>query len=287
VYALYLDPTDGKIVDFVGGLKDLAKKELRIIGNPTQRFQEDPIRVLRALRFAHKNRLKFEKSTGSALLSCAHGLQESKRERIREEILKILKDGAPEILTGEFSRLKLWPVLFPSFGSKIPGNRQVLERLKSLDSALKHRPWPSSKDVSPLLLLFHWALEPVLDESFFTDLRVSKNERLSMDSMTQWIRRMQNDPDLKLARKWVERLPRPIEAFVGAFFVLSTLAVMNQPREKATWKRYESYWSEFAKKLLESRPGVSSRPPRRRPPRSGPAIPPAARRNRTPPTGGH
>jgi tRNA nucleotidyltransferase/poly(A) polymerase len=282
VNALYLDPTDGKIVDFVGGLKDLSKKELRIIGDPQTRFQEDPIRVLRALRFAHKNRLKFEAHTGRAMESCAKLLKDAKRERIREEILKILKEGSTEIFTTDFVKLGLWPILFPEFGNSVPQNRVVLDRLTRLGRALKQRPWPSSKDVSPLISLFFWVLEPVVKESYFTDLRVSKNERLSMDSMEMWIRRIRSDSDLKLANRWVERPPRPIESFVAAFFILSTLAHMDVGPEKNLWKRWEAFWSSMAKKLLEARPGTSAKPPRRRPARPHSAL---HRRPRAAPSG--
>lgn len=75
----------GEIIDYVGGQSDLDKKIIRTIGNPKQRFDEDALRILRALRFAIRLRFSIEQKTRSAMEQCAKNLQFIAKERLRKE----------------------------------------------------------------------------------------------------------------------------------------------------------------------------------------------------------
>lgn len=88
-----LQTTD--IIDPFGGQKDLAKKIIRTVGNPEERFKEDALRLMRAIRFATQLGFTIEKHTLEAIMTDAPLLQEIAHERIRDELLKILASDYP------------------------------------------------------------------------------------------------------------------------------------------------------------------------------------------------
>ena len=93
INALLLDPETGQVLDFTGGREDLRRGIIRAIGDPEQRFQEDHLRLLRAVRFAARLGFEIEPATMAALQRL-HGLIASvSAERIREELARILTEG--------------------------------------------------------------------------------------------------------------------------------------------------------------------------------------------------
>ena len=100
INALYADPVTGAVVDFFGGLDDLAARRLRFIGDPLTRIAEDHLRILRFFRF--QARFGGERPDPQALAACsarANDLKALSRERIRDEFMKLLAvaDPAPTI----------------------------------------------------------------------------------------------------------------------------------------------------------------------------------------------
>lgn len=81
---------DGKLRDEVGGQKDIENKIIRAIGNPTDRFSEDALRILRAVRFASVLGFEIEKNTEKALFNKKNLLKNISAERKREELLKLI-----------------------------------------------------------------------------------------------------------------------------------------------------------------------------------------------------
>jgi poly(A) polymerase len=90
VNGMFLDPLSGHLIDFVGGRDDLKNHTLRAIGNPTLRFSEDRLRLLRAVRFAASLDYSIDPPTWDALRSQAHSLASISIERIRDEFLRIM-----------------------------------------------------------------------------------------------------------------------------------------------------------------------------------------------------
>lgn len=93
VNGLFLDPATGRILDFVGGRRDLDARVLRAIGDPRERFGEDYLRLLRAVRFAGSLEFELEAETYAACREMAPGLSEISGERIRDEVLRIITDS--------------------------------------------------------------------------------------------------------------------------------------------------------------------------------------------------
>jgi poly(A) polymerase len=90
INGMFLDPTDGRVIDFVGGRDDLARKLLRAIGDSSARFAEDKLRLLRAVRFAARFGLEIEPATRAAISSMAAEVTTVSAERIAQELRKML-----------------------------------------------------------------------------------------------------------------------------------------------------------------------------------------------------
>jgi poly(A) polymerase len=89
VNGLFRDPISGDIVDYVGGQSDLEKRLLRAIGDPSRRFDEDKLRLLRAVRFATTLGFEIDPPTWQAVCEHAPAIQSVSAERIRDELIKI------------------------------------------------------------------------------------------------------------------------------------------------------------------------------------------------------
>ena len=89
INGMFYDPVAKKVIDFIGGCADLEARLVRAIGDPAQRFQEDRLRMLRAVRFATVLDYKIDNLTWDALAANAHAITEISAERIREELVRI------------------------------------------------------------------------------------------------------------------------------------------------------------------------------------------------------
>lgn len=93
INGLLLDPISQEVLDYVGGREDLKRRVIRAIGDPRQRFAEDKLRMLRAVRFAARFDYAIDPATFRAIRDLAAQIQQVSRERIRDEILKMLTEG--------------------------------------------------------------------------------------------------------------------------------------------------------------------------------------------------
>jgi poly(A) polymerase len=93
INAMYYDPSSETVLDYHGGMVDIQKKTLRMIGDPVKRYREDPIRMLRAIRFAAKTGFSLEAATRSPITKLSTLLQDVPSARLFDEILKLLMSG--------------------------------------------------------------------------------------------------------------------------------------------------------------------------------------------------
>jgi poly(A) polymerase len=93
INALLLDPDTNEVLDYVGGRADLDARIVRAIGDPVRRFQEDHLRLLRAVRFAARLGFSIEPATFAAMQSLAPAIHHISIERVRDEISRILTEG--------------------------------------------------------------------------------------------------------------------------------------------------------------------------------------------------
>jgi poly(A) polymerase len=93
INGLLLDPLTNEVLDFVGGRKDLDAGIIRAIGDPERRFAEDKLRMLRAVRFAARFGSVIEPATFQAIRKLASQINQVSRERVRDELSKMLTEG--------------------------------------------------------------------------------------------------------------------------------------------------------------------------------------------------
>ena len=117
VNALFYNIADFSIIDYAGGLKDLDAKIIRVIGDPATRFTEDPVRILRAVRFAATLGFSIEESARTAARDQAPRLEECSSSRLYEEILKLLNCGRSEQVFLLSHELEIFEHLFPEIGA--------------------------------------------------------------------------------------------------------------------------------------------------------------------------
>ena len=115
VNALFYDPMDENIIDYVGGFADIRRRALRLIGVPKVRMREDPLRVLRALRHSEKLGLNLDPATAAALRPHARLLVNISPSRLFDELLKVLLTGAAVPILRAWRRhdvpLRVFPAL--------------------------------------------------------------------------------------------------------------------------------------------------------------------------------
>jgi poly(A) polymerase len=93
INGLLLDPIKNEVLDYVGGQPDLKVGIVRTIGEPEHRFKEDKLRMLRAVRFAARFHYKIDGATLSAIHRLSHEIHQVSRERVRDELSKMLIEG--------------------------------------------------------------------------------------------------------------------------------------------------------------------------------------------------
>ncbi|HET8550999.1 MAG TPA: polynucleotide adenylyltransferase PcnB [Gammaproteobacteria bacterium] len=113
VNALYYDIRDFSVWDYVGGLDDLHNRVLRLIGDPATRYREDPVRMLRAVRFAAKHDFAIEPASEAALSELASRLADVPPARLFDEVLKLFMSGQAEKNFRLLRRYGLLAELFP------------------------------------------------------------------------------------------------------------------------------------------------------------------------------
>lgn len=113
INALFYDIAKGEVVDFVGGLEDIKKGVVRAVGNPSERFDEDRLRILRVIRFAARMGAGMDEGTENAILQ-DNSLAGVSAERIRDEFLKSIQSAkSVKALHAFYDTFDLWPQVFP------------------------------------------------------------------------------------------------------------------------------------------------------------------------------
>lgn len=96
INGLFYDLERGEIIDFVGGVADLEEHLLRTIGDPNVRFREDPVRILRAIKFSARLDMGLDPAVYDAMVRYRGDLQRAAAPRVLEEILRFLRGGAAQ-----------------------------------------------------------------------------------------------------------------------------------------------------------------------------------------------
>lgn len=114
INGLFYDPSDHKIIDYVGGFKDLTLHLLRTIGTPTARFRQDPVRMIRCLKFRARFGFQIDQEILAALSECRDEILKSSPARLLEEMLRMLESGASEPFFHLLQEFGFLDLLFPA-----------------------------------------------------------------------------------------------------------------------------------------------------------------------------
>lgn len=115
INALFYDPDADELVDYVEGKMDVDRKIIRSIGDPMHRMEEDPIRILRAIRHKIKLGLEYDSILESAMKSKSSFLEQTSKDRIREEFLKVCQDQSLGDFLAEVKKLDIASQVMPWF----------------------------------------------------------------------------------------------------------------------------------------------------------------------------
>ncbi|HUL21530.1 MAG TPA: polynucleotide adenylyltransferase PcnB [Thermodesulfobacteriota bacterium] len=127
VNGLFYNIADFSILDYVGGMADLERRVIRTIGDPDERFQQDPVRMIRVIRHAARTGFSIENSTYEAILRHREEIQKCSPSRLRDEFLRDLKEGAAKPSLDLMLRTGLLFSLFPGLERAL-GHRSLSEQ---------------------------------------------------------------------------------------------------------------------------------------------------------------
>src|SRR6185437_14556901 len=123
---MYFDPSSGRIIDLVGGMRDLRAGLIRAIGNAGERFEEDHLRVLRAIRFATRLNFEIDPATWAAMRRAAPKVANIAAERVGEEVVAIMTGGRAarglELMRHGGLLEAVMPEVLPMVGCEQPQN---------------------------------------------------------------------------------------------------------------------------------------------------------------------
>lgn len=136
INALYYNIEDFSVWDFADGLKDLQRRELRLIGDPETRYREDPVRMLRAVRFAAKLEFTIETTTAAPIRRLGDLLDDISSHRLFDEAQKLLASGHASRVLDLLHDQDLFRHLFPEGGTSIESKRLLTLTAESTDQRL-------------------------------------------------------------------------------------------------------------------------------------------------------
>ncbi len=169
INGLFYNPEDFTVIDYVGGMDDLAAKIVRIIGDPDVRFKEDPVRIIRAIRHSARIGFKIESNTKKSLVENAELLKLVPTSRLYEEVNKDLFSGT---LTATFTSLfehGLTKFIFPNLDEYLralgkKGSKMFFERLEKLDNLVLSGKDPLNELFFCAFLIGHFVEEEIEPE---------------------------------------------------------------------------------------------------------------------------
>ncbi len=165
INALYYDPTTHVVLDYVGGYPDLQKHLIRSIGDPSTRFKQDPVRMIRLLKFRARFNFTVEPKCTRAMQTCKDEIIKSAPARLMEEMFKMLESGHSQPFFALMHEHDFLEILFPCFHHFFDGPHQTLAHkyLKAIDDLQRERKKPLDRAILLSGLVF-----PILEQECIT-----------------------------------------------------------------------------------------------------------------------
>jgi len=203
INALYYCPITKKIEDHNNGIKHIHEKIIVSIGDPKKRFEEDPVRSLRAIRFSNKLQFKIDKSIKEAIYKKGHLLSNISNARLFDEFCKIFLNGMAEKNFNKLSSFGLNKYLILTSPEKNEfTSRLIIEALRNTDNRLKN-----NQSVTPGFLIAAVLWPEILEKSM---KKGAINLRKFFRSMDQVLRKQQQ----------ITAIPRKFHGYIKDIWVL-------------------------------------------------------------------
>ena len=217
INAMAYHPSEG-LVDLFGGIEDLENKIIRCVGQAKERFSEDALRMMRAIRFSAQLEFNIEDETFKAIKELATTLSKISAERIREEMLKLLLSDNP-IYFRLFYETGLTTVFMPEFDKAMETNQNHPHHMYSVGEHILHALENSEKDKAiRLTMLFHDIAKPetlTIDEDGITHFK--GHPQVSAKMAGEIMTRLHFDNDtIAIVKKLTEYHDRTIELSMKA-----------------------------------------------------------------------
>jgi len=289
VNALYFDPATEEIVDFHGGLADLKKRMMRVIGDPAARYREDPVRMLRAVRLAAKLGLTLHPATRAPIRSMAPLMERVPPARLFDEMLKLLLSGHASACLRQLREVGLAKGLLPLLDVILEqplGERFVTLALAQTDERVR-----TDRPVSPAFLfaalLWHevlaaWksrqgrgereipALEGAMDDVLETQgAKLAITRKLTATMREVWT--MQPRFEMRSGSRAQRLLEAPRFRMAYDFLALRAASGEVPAELEAWWRTFQVADAETRQAMLLPDTGPRKRRRRRR--KKGPAAP--------------
>ena len=253
VNALYYCPITKKIEDHNNGIKHIHEKIIVSIGNPKRRFEEDPVRSLRAIRFSNKLQFKIDKNIKEAIYEKGHLLSNISNARLFDEFCKIFLSGMAEKNFNKLTSFGLNKYLILTNPEKNEyTSRLIIEALRNTDKRLKN-----NQSVTPGFLIAALLWPEIIEKSM---KKGEINLRKFFRSMDQVLRKQQQ----------ITAIPRKFHSYIKDIWVLQLklhsrigkqpYKILKHPRFRAAYdflllrekaaanKKYlGDWWTDFQK----------------------------------------
>ena len=252
INGLYFDLQNYEVIDYVGGLDDLEKLQINMIGNPSERFEEDPVRMIRAVRFKAKLKASIDPNLNKSILNNAHLIQNIPPARLYEEVIKLFHNENSLDVFRELSNLGILKYLF----SQTQEDSFISASLNNTSERIK-----TGSSVTPAFLfaVFLWSVqnkrlnELKKKKMSRIDLMIKASEyvikkQVQQVMMPRWLSGRVKDIWLMQYRlensnpkKSKELLNNPRFRMAYDFFVLRSESIDQQLKSKA------EYWTNIQK----------------------------------------
>jgi poly(A) polymerase len=181
--ALYYNIADFSIWDYVGGVKDVENRRLEFIGDPDTRIREDPVRMLRAIRFAAKLDFRIAADVEESILKNRQLLNNVPAARLFDEFMKMFQAGCAQKTFGKLREYGLFRMLFTETDIELDNDKEFLKfvqlALENTDARVA-----ADQSVTPMFLLgvFLWAPVKAFAEKLRSKEKMSHSQSLSLAS---------------------------------------------------------------------------------------------------------
>ena len=187
INGLYYNSASQEIIDYVGGYPDLQKKTLHTIGQPFIRFRQDPVRMLRLLKFQARFGFDVDPAARVALLECRQEIIKSSPARVQEELLRMLESGASEPFFRLLAEHGFIEMMMPTFGQFMQSSQgeEVFSYLKEVDTRFHDPECPPLERPLLLCCLVYPLMEQRIQTRYIARERVPHLGQISEEASKQ------------------------------------------------------------------------------------------------------